>query len=248
MRKYCWLLLSFLFAAYAVTAADHETEPDPAGGSIFFQTDDPAAYLALLQSDDKLFNASGAAQRGVCFNSTGMTEPGRGWTYAFYPNMESAMAGSDALVDPENQDTVAKYQAISKFRGSVHYTVIRPHPRSLASATARNIAVQVKDVSAYLEALEAMEAMGKKKGLDVAFSAYTPMGAGPLFSGANGTVAYIADVLVHFDAPSSGELGKFFDLLSSTDMGANFYAAAAKLDRKIVMDQIVRCVNTNSAI
>ena len=73
------------------------------------------------------------------------------------------MAGLDALVDQENQDTVAKYPAVSKFRGSIHYTVIRPHPRSLASATARNIAVQVKDVSAYLEALEAMEAMGKKK-------------------------------------------------------------------------------------
>ena len=248
MKKYSWLLLSFIFATSAATAADHEKKPDPAGGSVFFQTDDPAAYLALLKSDDKLFSASGAAQRGVCFNSTGMTEPGRGWTYAFYPNMESAMAGSDALVDPKNQDTVAKYRAISEFRGSVHYTVIRPHPRSLASATARNIAVQVKDVSAYLEALEAMEATGKKKGLDVAFSAYTPMGAGPLFSGANGTVPYIADVLVHFDAPSSGELGKFFDLLSSTDMGASFYAAAAKLDRKIVMDQIVRCVNTNSAM
>ena len=248
MKKYSWLFHSFIFATSAVIAADHEREPDPAGGSIFFQTDDPAAYLALLKSDDKLFKASGAVQRGVCFNSTGMTEPGRGWTYAFYPNMESALAGSDALVDPKNQDTVTKYRSVSEFRGSVHYTVIRPHPRSLATATARNIAVQVKDVSAYLEALEAMEAMGKKKGLDVAFSAYTPMGAGPLFSGANGTVPYIADVLVHFDAPSSGELGKFFDLLSSTDMGANFYESVAKLDRKIVMDQIVRCLNTNSAM
>ena len=248
MKAYSWLLLSFILATSAVTAGHHEKEPDPAGGSIFFQTDDPAAYLALLKSDDKLFKATGAAQRGVCFNSTGMTEQGRGWTYAFYPNMESAMAGSDALVDPKNQEAVAKYRAVSKFRGSVHYTVIRPHPRSLASATARNIAVQVKDVSAYLEALEVMETTGKKKGLDVAFSAYTPMGAGPLFSGANGTVAYIADVLVHFDAPSSGELGKFFDLMSSTDMGADFYTAAAKLDRKIVMDQIVRCVNTNSAM
>jgi hypothetical protein len=36
--------------------------------------------------------------------------------------------------------------------------------------------------------------------------------------------------------------------MSSTDMGADFYTAAAKLDRKIVMDQIVRCVNTNSAM
>ena len=78
MKKYSWLLLSFIFATSATIAVDHEKEPDPAGGSIFFQTDDPAAYLALLQSDDKLFNASGAAQRGVCFNSTGMTESGRG--------------------------------------------------------------------------------------------------------------------------------------------------------------------------
>ena len=248
MKHYSYLLLSLIVTTSTAIAGHHEKQPDPAGGSIFFQTDDPAAYLALLQSDEKLFKASGAAQRGVCFNSTGMTEQGRGWTYAFYPNMESAMAGSDALVDPKNQDVVAKYRAVSNFRGSVHYTVIRPHPRSLPSATARNIAVQVKDVSAYLEALEAMEATGKKKGLDVAFSAYTPMGAGPLFSGVNGTVPYIADVLVHFDAPSSGELGKFFDLMSSTDMGADFYAAAAKLDRKIVMDQIVRCVNTNSAM
>ena len=82
----------------------------------------------------------------------------------------------------------------------------------------------------------------------MAFSAHTPMGAGSLFSGANETVAYIADVLVHFDAPSSGELGKFFDLLSSKDMGASLYAAAATLDRKIVMDHIVRCVDPNSAM
>ncbi len=248
MKKYSWLFISFIFASSTVLAGHHEKQPAPAGGSIYFQTDDPAAYLALLKSDEALFKASGAAQRGVCFNSTGMTEQGRGWTYAFYPNMETAMAGADALVDPKNQASVAKYRAISEFRGSVHFSIIRPHPRSLASATARNIAVQVKDVNGYLEALEAMETKAQSEGLDVAFSAYTPMGAGPLFSGADGTVPYTADVLVHFDAPSSGELGKFFDLMSSTDMGPEFYAAAAKLDRKLVMDQIVRCVNTNSAM
>ena len=107
MKTYSWLLLSVILATSTVTAGHHEKEPDPAGGSIFFQTDDPAAYLALLKSDDTLFKATGAAQRGVCFNSTGMTEQGRGWTYAFYPNMESAMAGSDALVDPRNQDAIA---------------------------------------------------------------------------------------------------------------------------------------------
>ena len=58
MKKYSWLLLSFVFATSAAVAADHEKEPDPAGGSIFFQTDDPAAYLALLKSDDKLFKAT----------------------------------------------------------------------------------------------------------------------------------------------------------------------------------------------
>ena len=242
------MAMSLLFASSVSLADHHENQPNAAGGSIYFQTDDPAAYIALLKSDEKLFKASGAVQRGVCFNSTGMTESGRGWTYAFYPNMESALAGSDALVDPKNQDMIRKYQAVSNFRGSVHYTVIRPHPRSLASATARAIAVQVDDVAAYLGALETMEAKGKAKGLDVAFSAYTPMGAGPLFSGANGTVSYVADVLVHFDAPTSGELGKFFDLMSSTDMGSDFYDTVAKLDRKLVMDQIVRCMNTNSAM
>lgn len=248
MKLTMTVFMSLIFASSAVLAGHHEEQPDPAGGSIFFQTDDPAAYIALLKSDEALFEASGAIQRGACFNSTGVTEQGRGWTYAFYANMESALAGSDALVDPKNQDMVRKYQAVSNFRGSVHYTVIRPHPRSLASTTARNIAVQVKDVSAYIGALEAMEATGKAKGLDVAFSAYTPMGAGPLFSGANGTVAYVADLLVHFDAPTSGELGKFFDLMSSTDMGSDFYETVAKLDRKLVMDQIVRCINTNSAM
>ena len=244
MKTYSWLLLSVILATSTVTAGHHEKEPDPAGGSIFFQTDAPAAYLALLKSDDKLFKATGAAQRGVCFNSTGMTEQEED-DLRFYPNMESAMAGSDALVDPKNQEAVTVSLFLNSGQCALHSHTTAS--RSLASATARNIAVQVKDVSAYLEALEVMEATGKKKGLDVAFSAYTPMGAGPLFSGANGTVPYIADVLVHFDAPSSGELGKFFDLMSSTDMGADFYAAAAKLDRKIVMDQIVRCVNTNSA-
>jgi len=248
MKRYSLFLLSILFAATSATAEHHAKQPDAAGGSIYFQTDDPAAYLALLASDEKLFKASGAMQRGACFNSTGMTEQGRGWTYAFYPNMETAMAGADALVAPENQDAVAKYREISNFRGSAHFSIIRPHPRSLMTATARNIAVQVRDVSGYLDALEVMEATGKKKGLDIAFSAYTPMGAGPLFSGADGTVPYNADVLIHFDAPTSGELGKFFDLMSATDMGSDFYETAAKLDRKIVMDQIVRCVNTNSAM
>lgn len=234
--------------AFLCTTLSMSVASAPSGASIFFQTDDPAAYIQLLKSDTKLFKASGALQRGVCFNSTGMTEAGRGWAYAFYPNMESAMAGADALVDPRNADVVAQYRAISQFRGSVHYSAIRPHPRSLPSSTARNMAVQVDDVAGYVAILETIEKTGKESGLDVAFSAYVPMGAGPLFNGAHGTLPAQADVLIHVDAPSSAELGKFFDMLSSTEAGRKAYAAAAELDRKIVMDQIVRCMNTNSAM
>jgi len=240
-------LIAALFFSVATSATVAQTPP-PAGGSIYFQTDDPAAYTALLKSETQLFEASGGLQRGVCFNSTGMTEPGRGWTYVFYENMESALAGSDALIDPENADVVDQYRAISNFRGSVHYSVLRPHPRSLPSATARNMAVQVSDVAGYVAVLETMETLGKDRGLDVAFSAYLPVGAGPLFSGAQGTLPAVADVLVHVDAPSSAELGKFFDMLSVTEEGRDAYAAAAETERKIVMDQIVRCMNTNSAM
>ena len=243
MKTQFLTVAAFLCAALSTTAA-----AAPSGGSIFFQTDNPAAYVQLLKSETKLFKASGALQRGVCFNSTGMTEAGRGWTYAFYPSMESALAGADALVDPRNADVVDQYRAISQFRGSAHYSAIRPHPRSLPSSTARNMAVQVDDVMGYVEVLEMIEKAGKEGGLDVAFSAYVPMGAGPLFNGAHGTLPAQADVLIHVDAPTSAELGKFFDMLGSTEAGQKAYAAAAKTNRKIVMDQIVRCMNTNTAM
>lgn len=64
-------------AAFLCTTLSMSAASAPSGASIFFQTDDPAAYIQLLKSDTKLFKASGALQRGVCFNSTGMTEAGR---------------------------------------------------------------------------------------------------------------------------------------------------------------------------
>ena len=92
-----------------------------------------------------------------------------------------------------------------------------------------------------------MEATGKKKGLDVAFSAYTPW-AQVRCSASQWDRSLHCRCASSLRRPSSGELGKFFDLMSSTDMGADFYKAAVNLNRKIVMDQIVRCVNTNSAM
>ena len=243
-----WIGILVLGVSCQVFSAEDAAPMKPAGGSIYFQTDNPAAYIELLRSDEKLFKASGALTRGACFVSTGASERGRGWTYAFYPNMESALAGSDALVNPAMGETISKYMAISEFRGSVHFLVLRSHPRSLPAATARSFAVKVNDVTAYIAALEKVEAAAIDKGLDVGFSAYVPVGSGPLFSGSDGALPYTADVMIHFDAANSAQLGAMFDLVFNTEIGAAFFEAVEPLDREMVADQIVRCVNTNSSL
>ena len=46
------MAMSLLFAPSVALADHHENQPNAAGGSIYFQTDDPAAYIALLKSDE----------------------------------------------------------------------------------------------------------------------------------------------------------------------------------------------------
>ncbi|CAI8316693.1 MAG: hypothetical protein CME93_02320 [Hyphomonadaceae bacterium] len=228
------ILAAALAFCGAATAQDAET--DGAVGLINLQLSDPAGYMARLAGDAETFDASGAAFRGVCLNGTGAT-PGTGYMYAFSASMAAAMAASDVLVDPQYAEIIAGYRSMSNVTGAEFSQVVYPHERLLMQSTARRLFVNVANPEAYVAALADYVSALRADGMDVAMSAYAPVGAG----------AAQGDIIIFMDAPSSGELGAAFDALGGTEAGQALLSKLSMLDREIVRDEILRCGITNVA-
>jgi len=240
MKNISKILASLLVAISFNIYSDHHEMPNftPAQGGlsvITINTDNPADYVGWLKKSTPVFAEAwgdNVASSGICTPISGGEREGNHYVWSLSPSLAATMAsvpGSDTSIDKAVKK-ISKKRTVE--RRDVYEVIKTTSQVNIAGQlTAQyNLLSTPSNVSAYVEAISAMESAAAKNGFsDVEIAVFQASGAGDR----------AGMVMASVQAPSTQRLG---DFLSQRNAG---WMAEAMKDfpslRKSEHDWLLNC-------